>query len=260
MQFEKPKLILAIRLYKHLDIPPDVEPVALDFPHATNWCHLFAFKLRELKLMLPSLDHLYIYTTPLLPHLELKLRQIGGGVASIDCGIDRSRLASTREEIENTLVDVISNSFRILPAIDSQELQKVDLVRKQILASRLALVVQAGCAADRQFEATVTFTAGSSPKLTLSLTGAETGRFYCLDLVDLKDPADAFWLTSRVQIKRDCIRIVPRTSFRSQLMFRNLYVLDLEAKGLLSADSSAIAVPIQMILDCPKASCTSHNT
>lgn len=101
MQIDKPKLILSIRLYKQIDIPPDIEPVGLDFMHATNWCHLFAFKLRELKLMLPGFDHLYIYITPLLPHLELRLRQIGGGVASIDCGIDRSRLASTREGNEN---------------------------------------------------------------------------------------------------------------------------------------------------------------
>lgn len=249
MQIDKPKLILSIRLYKQLDIPPDIEPVGLDFMHATNWCHLFAFKLRELKLMLPGFDHLYIYITPLLPHLELRLRQIGGGVASIDCGIDRSRLASTREGNENLLVDVISDSFRILPAMDAHELKKVDLIRERILASRLALEVQAGYAVNREFEVKVLFTAGSAPKLTLNLTEAETGLARCVEVVALKDPEDAFWLTSKVQIKRGCIEIVPRMSHRSQLQFRNLYVLDLDAKGLLSADSKSIEVPLQMILN-----------
>ncbi len=256
MQIDKPKLILSIRLYKESHIPPDFKQVAIDFTHATNWCNLFAFKLRELKMMLPGFDHVYIYTTPLLPHLELKLRHIGGGLASLDCGIDRNRLASTREGNENLLVDVISDSFRILPAIDSQELQKVDLVREQMLASRLALEVQAGYAANRRFEVRITFTAGSFPKLTLNLKEAETGLTRCLDVIALKDSEDAFWLTSRVQIKKDSIRIVPRTSYRWQRQFKNLYVLDLDAKGLLSADISSIEVPIQRILDHPEASDT----
>lgn len=183
MQIDKPKLILSIRLYKQLEIPPDVEPVAIDFTHATSWCHLFSFKLRELKMKLPGFDHVYIYTTPLLTHLELKLRGIGGGVASIDCGIDRSRLASTRKGNENTLVDVISDSFRILPEIESQELQKVDLVRAQLLASRLSLEVQAGYAVNRKSEVKVLFTAGSAPKLTLNLKEAETGLTRCLEVI-----------------------------------------------------------------------------
>ncbi len=148
------------------------------------------------------------------------------------------------------LVDVISDSFRILPAIESQELQKVDLVREQILASRLALEVQAGCAANRRFEVKVIFTAGSSPKLTLNLKEVETGLTSCFDVIALKDPEDAFGLTSRVQIKKDSISIVPRISHRSQLRFRNLYMLDLDTKGFLSADFRSIEVPIQRILDC----------
>ncbi len=115
MQIDRPKLILSIRLYKQLDIPPDIESVAIDFTHATNWCHLFSFKLRELNMMLPGFDHVYIYTTPLLTHLELKLRGIGGGVASIDCGVDRSRLASTREGMRTCLLmlsPTLSEFFR----------------------------------------------------------------------------------------------------------------------------------------------------
>lgn len=244
----KDKPILDIRIYdadasRHTSF----NATTLIIKRQSDWTNLFTFKLRELKLELPGFSHLFIKTTSYLPHLELKLTGIGGDIATFECGIDKNSLSEAAEERENLLLEIITNAFKMITAMSKDELAKVETVRKQLLDSRLLLEVQVGKTTNQFFEVEVVFTIAPVSMLTLKIIELATGHSRHFDIINLNEPADAFWLVRKIQIKDASIQIWPRSSAKSELEFRNNYVLDLDKKGLLSQDIAAIEIPLQRI-------------
>lgn len=252
MQLTKPSLILSIRVESEKSRrSDDFEEADLGLRLANKWTELFSLKLRELDMRLPGIDEVYIITRNRLPYLELVLKSVGTQVASFECGIDRSRLPDSIHDRENLLLDIIAKSFELIPGIELSELEKVNFVRKLLIATRLDSEILVRRIGNSDFDAHVLFTAGAAPALILRLTDLRTGLSHSLTVLSLHDPRDAYWLVNKVQIKRDCVRIVPRASAGVRLKFRNSYVLDLDAKGLLSKDIESIEIPLALVLNAP---------
>lgn len=242
------KSILDIRIYDaDAKRQANFYSTALSIKRQSDWTNLFTYKLRQLKIKLPGFSHLFIKTTSYLPHLELNLTGIGGDIAMFECGIDKNSISEVVEERENLLLEIITRAFKMITAVNEEELAKVESVRQQLIDSRLFLEVQVAKKTNQFFEVEVVFTIAPVSLLKLKIIELATGHSRHFDIIKLNEAADAFWLVSKIQIKDGSIQIWPRSSAKSEFEFRNTYVLDLDKKGLLSQDIAAIEIPLQLI-------------